>query len=61
MLEVDDTEHEIWLLLVGRVRLTDQYGDVDSYGMGFVTPMGPKDTWENLMPVRKRYVIWQPT
>ena len=44
------------------VRLTDQDGHVDTYGMGdgFVIPMGFKGTWETLKPVRKWYVIWQP-
>ena len=62
MLEVDDTEHEIWPLLAGRVRLTDQHGHVDSYGKGdgYVIPMGFKGTWETLKPVRKWHVIWQP-
>ena len=50
LLEVDDTEHEICLLLAGKVRLTDQYGHVDTYGMGdgFVIPMGFEGTWETL-------------
>ena len=61
-LEVDYTEHEFCLLLAGKVRLTDQDGHVDEYGMGdgFVIPMGFKGTWETLKPVRKWYVIWQP-
>ena len=59
---VDYTEHEFCLLLAGKVRLTDQDGHVDDYGMGdgFVIPMGFKGTWETLKPVRKWYVIWQP-
>jgi uncharacterized cupin superfamily protein len=63
VLEVDYTEHEFCLLLAGKVRLTDQDGHVDEYGMGdgFVIPMGFKGTWETLKPVRKWYVIWQPS
>ena len=43
-LEVDYTEHEFCLLLAGKVRLTDQDGHVDTYGMGdgFVIPMGSR-------------------
>jgi hypothetical protein len=45
-IEVDYTEHEFCLLLAGKVRLTDQEGNVDVYGMGdgFVIPAvcGPR-------------------
>ena len=62
MLEVDYTEYVSCLLLAGKVHLTDQAGQVDTYGMGdgFVIPMGFKVTWETLKPVRKWYVIRQP-
>ena len=62
VLEVDYTEHEFCLLLAGKVRLTDQDGHVDTYGMGdgFVIPAGFKGTWETLKPVRKWYAIYQP-
>ena len=62
VIEVDYTEHEFCLLLAGKVRLTDQDGHVDTYGMGdgFVIPAGFKGTWETLKPVRKWYATYQP-
>ena len=61
VIEVDYTEHEFCLLLAGKVRLTDQDGNVDVYGMGdgFVIPAGFKGTWETLKPVRKWYVVYE--
>jgi uncharacterized protein len=61
-IEVDYTEHEFCLLLAGKVRLADQDGNADVYGMGdgFVIPAGFKGTWETLKPVRKWYVTYEP-
>jgi uncharacterized protein len=44
------------------VRLADQDGNADVYGMGdgFVIPAGFKGTWETLKPVRKWYVTYEP-
>jgi uncharacterized protein len=59
---VDYTETELCVLLVGRVRLTDEGGASVQFGPGdaFVIAAGFKGTWESIGRVTKIYAILEP-
>ena len=59
---VDYTETELCVLLVGRVRLTDESGASMDFGPGdaFVIDAGFKGTWESIGRVTKIYAILEP-
>lgn len=52
-------EEELCVLLVGRVRLTEDGGMPREFGPGeaFVIPSGFSGVWETLEPLRKIYAI----
>jgi uncharacterized cupin superfamily protein len=56
------TEHEVCVLLTGRVRLIETSGESAEFAAGdaFLIPAGFDGEWETLEPVRKLYVIYQP-
>lgn len=57
------TEYEFCQILEGAVRLTDAAGAVHDYQAGdsFVIPAGFTGWWETVKPVRKFYVIYEPS
>lgn len=57
---VSYTEHELCVILKGRVVLTGDDGSRTECGPGqsFVVPGGFTGTWENLEPVEKIYAIY---
>lgn len=57
---VDYTEHEFCQILSGKVILTPDGGDPQTYTAGdaFVIPAGFKGTWETVEPVRKHYAVY---
>ena len=59
---VSYTETELCVLLVGRVRLTDEAGASMNFGPGdaFVIDAGFKGTWESIGRVTKIYAILEP-
>ena len=59
---VDYTETELCVLLVGRVRLTDERGASVDFGPGdaFVIDAGFRGTWESIGRVTKIYAILDP-
>jgi uncharacterized cupin superfamily protein len=59
---VDYTETELCVLLVGRVRLTDETGRSIGFGPGdaFVIDAGFRGTWESIGRVTKIYAILDP-
>ncbi len=52
-------EDELCVILVGRVRLTEDGGEAREFGPGeaFVVPRGFRGVWETVEPVRKIYAI----
>jgi uncharacterized protein len=56
------TEHEVCVLLAGRVRLIGRDGTVADYAAGdsFVIPAGFEGDWETVETARKLYVIYTP-
>ena len=61
-LAVNYTETELCVLLVGRVRLTDESGASRDFGPGeaFVIEAGFRGTWESIGRVTKIYAILEP-
>lgn len=59
---VSYTEHEVCVLIAGRIRLHPRAGDAVEFAAGdtFVIPAGFEGDWETLEPARKLYVIYQP-
>ena len=59
---MDYTETELCVLLVGRVRLTDETGASMHFGPGeaFVIDAGFRGTWESIGQVTKIYAILEP-
>jgi uncharacterized cupin superfamily protein len=59
---VNDTETELCVLLVGRVRLSDESGASRDFGPGeaFVIDAGFRGTWESIGRVTKIYAILEP-
>jgi uncharacterized protein len=59
---VDYTESELCVILVGRVRLTDDAGRSAEFGPGdaFVIAPGFRGTWESIGRVVKTYAILEP-
>lgn len=59
---VDYVEEEFCALVRGKVVLTDDEGQTQSFeeGDAFIIPAGFKGTWETVEPVRKLYVIYEP-
>ena len=59
---VSYTEHEICVMLAGRVRLIGADGDVTEFRAGdtFVVPAGFEGEWETVEATRKLYVIYTP-
>lgn len=57
--QYDAHEEELCTLLEGRVRITDEQGQVCEFASGasFVVPGGFRGTWENLGRVRKVYAV----
>ena len=55
------TEHEVCVLLAGRVRLIHEAGSSVEFAVGdaFVIPAGFVGEWETLEAARKLYVIYQ--
>lgn len=56
------TETELCVLLVGRVKLTDEAGQSMSFGPGdaFVIDAGFRGTWESIGRVTKIYAVLDP-
>lgn len=56
------TEHEVCVLVAGRIRLIGADGRAVEYSSGdtFVIPAGFDGEWETLERARKLYVIYQP-
>jgi uncharacterized protein len=56
------TEHEVCVLLAGRVRLLAPDGAVAEFAAGdsFVVPAGFEGEWETVETTRKLYVIYTP-
>lgn len=56
------TEHEVCVLLAGRVRLTGAGGAVAEFAAGdtFIVPAGFEGEWETVETARKLYVIYTP-
>ena len=59
---VDYSETELCVLLVGRVKLTDEAGNSVDFGPGdaFVIDAGFRGTWESIGRVTKIYAILEP-
>ncbi len=59
---VNYTETELCVLLVGRVRLTDEKNNAIGFGPGdaFVIEAGFRGTWESIGRVTKIYAILEP-
>ena len=59
---VNYTETELCVLIVGRVRLTDEHGASVHFGPGdaFVIEAGFRGTWESIGRVTKIYAILEP-
>jgi uncharacterized cupin superfamily protein len=55
-------EDELCVLLAGKVRITDEDGETQTYEAGdaFVIPCGFRGTWETVEPVRKFYATHKP-
>jgi uncharacterized cupin superfamily protein len=60
---VDYVEEEFCALVRGKVILTDQDGEAQTFeeGDAFIIPVVFKGTWETVEPVRKLYVIYEPS
>lgn len=60
---VDYVEEEFCALVRGKVILTDEDGEAQTFeeGDAFIIPAGFKGTWETVEPVRKLYVIYEPS
>ena len=56
------TETELCVILVGRVRLTDERGSSAEFGPGdaFVIASGFRGTWESIGRVTKIYAVLDP-
>jgi uncharacterized cupin superfamily protein len=61
-LAVAYTETELCVILVGRVRLTDERGNSADFGPGdaFVVAGGFRGTWESIGRVTKIYAVLEP-
>ncbi len=59
---VSYTEHEVCVLVAGRVRLIHDSGESVEFTAGdaFVIPAGFSGEWETIEDARKLYVIYQP-
>ncbi|HRO12265.1 cupin domain-containing protein [Amaricoccus sp.] len=59
---VDYAETELCVLLVGRVRLSDESGAAVDFGPGdaFVVEAGFRGTWESIGRVTKIYAVLDP-
>ncbi len=59
--KVSYSEHEVCLLLAGRIRLIPTVGEAQEFvsGEAFVIPAGFEGEWETLEATRKLYVIYQ--
>lgn len=57
------TEDEFCTLIEGRVRLTNDAGEIQEYAApdSFIIPAGYQGTWESLSDVRKFFVIYEKT
>lgn len=55
-------EDELCVLLAGKVRITDEDGESQTYEAGdaFVIPRGFRGIWETVEPVRKFYAAHKP-
>lgn len=59
---VSYTEHELCVLVEGRVRVSDDQGNAWEFGPGdaFVMPAGFEGLWEVVEPASKVYAIYEP-
>jgi uncharacterized cupin superfamily protein len=63
ILHIQGDYDEVCVLLAGHVRLTASSGYTAEFKAGetFVIPKGFRGTWETIEPVRKHYVIFDPS
>jgi uncharacterized cupin superfamily protein len=63
ILRIEGDYDEVCILLAGHVRLTADSGYTAEFkaGESFVIPKGFKGSWETVEPVRKHYVIYDPS
>ncbi len=56
------SESEFCLILSGRIRPTDEQGNISEFGPNDAFAVGPgfSGTWENIGEVTKYYAIFQP-